>query len=127
MWLSVALGGALGAMARFALSGLAPTEPGRFPVATFTANAVGCFVMGCLYVLVIERQLLPMAWRPFLMVGFLGAFTTFSTFSIEALGLWQNQYISLAISYVLASVVVTLLAAWAGYSLSEAMLSMWIK
>lgn len=119
VWLSVAAGGAFGAMTRFGLSSWLTPEPGKFPIATFTANITGCFLMGVLYVVVMDKHVLPMAWRPFLMVGFLGAFTTFSTFSIEALGLWQTQHFSLALSYVLATMVVSILAVWSGYSLSE--------
>jgi fluoride exporter len=118
-WLAVAFGGALGAMARFALSAWLVSAPGRFPVATFCANGIGCLLAGVLYVLIVDKQFLPISWRPLLMVGFLGAFTTFSAFSVEALNLWLGQHHSLAIVYVVASVIVSLLAVWAGYSASQ--------
>lgn len=126
-WLAVALGGAFGAVARYALStwlSFAPAVgPGvaviRFPLATFLANAIGCFLMGVMYVVVVEKQLMPSSWRPLLMVGFLGAFTTFSAFAIEALTMWQNQQLMMILVYVFGSIVVNLLAVWAGYSISE--------
>lgn len=118
-WLAVAVGGALGATARFALGGWLGAAPGRFPWATFCANGIGCFLMGVLYVLIVDKSVLPVSWRPFLMVGILGAFTTFSTFAIEALVLWQAQHTGLAVLYVAASVAFSLLAVWAGYSLTE--------
>lgn len=117
-WLMVACGGALGACARFAIGMWLQPQPGRFPVATFTANVVGCFLMGMLYVMIIERQWLPPSWRPPLMVGFLGALTTFSSFSIEALALWHTHHNLLAATYVIGSMVVCLVAVWLGYNLT---------
>lgn len=115
-WLAVAIGGAIGAMARYGLLLSLSHRPDRFPVATFLANLCGCFLMGVLYVLIVQRGLIPTCWRPFLTVGFLGAFTTFSTFSLEALLLWQNQQPLIAVLYVTTSVVGCLLAVWLGYT-----------
>lgn len=117
-YLAVAAGGALGACLRFALSTWLSAGPARFPIATFCANGLGCLCMGVLYVVIVERQIVSPEWRPFLLVGVLGAFTTFSTFAIEALTLWQNQQLSLALAYVFASIVVSLLAVWLGYTLA---------
>lgn len=117
-YLAVAAGGALGACMRFALSVYLAAAPGRFPVATFCANGIGCLAMGVLYFVIVEKQIISTQWRPFLMVGVLGAFTTFSTFSMEALTLWQNQQLSLALLYVIASLVVSLLAVWLGYTVA---------
>ena len=66
--------------------------------------------MGILFVLIIEKAALPAEMRSLLMIGFLGAFTTFSTFSLDALGLWQNGHLFLALVYVLATVVLCLVA-----------------
>ena len=108
-WLAVALGGALGAVARFAVNGLLfPVFGHRFPLATLVINVAGSLVMGLLYVLILERGLLNPEWRNFLMVGVLGAFTTFSAFSLDAAALWQNGHLFLACSYVLASVTLSL-------------------
>lgn len=118
-WLAVALGGALGACMRFGLGLWLQPSPGQFPVATFSANVLGCFLMGILYVVVIDKHIIPMSWRPFLMVGMLGALTTFSTFSIEALGLWLTHHFVLAAVYVAASVSASIFAVWVGYSVAE--------
>ena len=90
-YLLVALGGALGAMARFGVGHLAVLVLGRgFPYATLCVNVAGSFVIGVLYVWIGERA--PpgaVEWRAFLMVGVLGAFTTFSSFSLETLQLYS--------------------------------------
>ncbi len=111
MWhlLAVALGGALGALARYGVGGLLfPLAGNRFPVATLSVNVAGSVLMGVCYVLIIDRGVLPPEWRNFLMVGFLGAFTTFSTFSLDALALWQNGHLLLALCYVLLSLILCL-------------------
>ena len=110
-WIAVAIGGALGAMARYGVSTLvfdASTQ--RFPYATLSVNVLGSFLMGILFVLIVEKGLLPPEMRSILMVGFLGAFTTFSTFSLDALGLWQNGHLLLALVYALGTVVLCLAA-----------------
>jgi len=108
-WLMVACGGALGAMARFGVNALLfPVAGHRFPLATLAINVSGCIVMGVLYVLVVERGTLPGEWRNLLMVGFLGAYTTFSAFSLDALALWQNGHLALAALYVGLSVILSL-------------------
>lgn len=122
-WLAVACGGALGAMARYAISGWLPSAPGQFPIPTFFANVLGCFIMGVAYVTIVDKHILPMEWRPFIMVGFLGALTTFSTFSIEALALLQMQKLTLAAGYLISSVLACLFAVWLGFSLTEKFLN----
>ena len=110
-WLAVALGGAFGAMARYALNGWLfriTTHP--FPFGTLTVNVVGSFLMGICYVLIVDKGVFPALSRELVMVGFLGAFTTFSTFSLDALALWQNGHLLLALSYVLTNVVLCLFA-----------------
>ncbi len=66
--------------------------------------------MGILFVLIIEKAALPAEMRSLLMIGFLGAFTTFSTFSLDALGLWQNGHLFMALIYILATVILCLIA-----------------
>jgi fluoride exporter len=80
----VAAGGVLGTLARWVVGLAAPTAPGTFPAATFGVNAVGCLLMGVLVALAVERPGAHPLLRPFLGVGVLGGFTTFSTFAVEA-------------------------------------------
>jgi CrcB protein len=110
-WFAVAIGGALGAMARYAVSiWIFNATSHKFPYATLTVNVLGSFVMGILFVIIVERAALPAEMRGLLMIGFLGAFTTFSTFSLDALGLWQNGHLFVALVYVLATVVLCIVA-----------------
>ena len=122
IWLAVAVGGALGAIARYGLTLWLPPLPGKFPLATFCTNVLGCFVMGALYVLIVQKAVIPLSWRPFLATGVLGAFTTFSTFSLEAFNLWQQQTV-LAAAYVASTIGGTLLAVWAGVQVCRIFLS----
>ena len=110
-WLAVAIGGALGAMARYGFSGwIFDSTSHKFPYATLSVNVMGSLVMGVLFVLILEKGALPPEMRSLLMIGFLGAFTTFSTFSLDALGLWQNGHLFLALVYALGTVVLCLAA-----------------
>jgi len=113
--LFIALGGAGGALARYGLHLLVHgTDPVRFPWATLAVNAAGSFAIGAAYVLIVERAWLHPDWRGVLMVGFLGAFTTFSTFSLETLLLFEAGRIGAGLVYVGASLLLCLLAVWAG-------------
>ena len=110
-WLSIAIGGAMGAMGRYWVSSfLLPISSYKFPYATFSVNVAGSLLMGILYVLIVERGGLPEQARHLLMVGFLGAFTTFSTFSLDAISLWQNGGQTMALIYVISTVFSCLLA-----------------
>jgi fluoride exporter len=110
-WLAVAMGGALGSMARYALSTwIFQVSNHKFPYATLTVNVLGSLVMGVLFVVIVEKAALPSEMRSLLMIGFIGAFTTFSTFSLDALGLWQNGHLFMALIYTLATVVLCLIA-----------------
>ncbi|MDB3967105.1 fluoride efflux transporter CrcB [Porticoccaceae bacterium] len=110
-WLAVAIGGALGAMARYGVSGLIfDATSHKFPYDTLWVNVLGSFIMGVLFVVILEKGLLPPEMRSILMIGFLGAFTTFSTFSLDALGLWQNGHLFLALVYALGTVFLCLAA-----------------
>jgi CrcB protein len=122
---AVAGGGALGALGRYGLTlWFAQAFPAKFNLATLMANIVGSLLMGVGYVLIVERALLPGAFRYLLMVGLLGAFTTFSTFSLEALQLLQSGQWVGAIGYVLASVLLSLVAVFAGYFLTQLLVQM---
>ncbi len=111
-WLAVALGGALGAMGRYGVNGLVFSwVGGRWPLGTLLVNVLGSILMGIFYVLIVERHIMSGPWREFIMIGMLGAFTTFSTFSFDSLSLWEGGHEALAIAYVVASVVLCIAGA----------------
>ena len=110
-WLAVAIGGALGSVARYALSSwIFDITSHKFPYATLIVNVAGSFVMGILFVVVVERAALPAEMRSLLMIGFIGAFTTFSAFSLDALGLWQNGHVLMSVIYMITAVILCLVA-----------------
>ncbi|MEM8661779.1 MAG: fluoride efflux transporter CrcB [Pseudomonadota bacterium] len=105
----IALGGASGAVARYLLGNwVHRLWEGHFPLGTLLVNIVGSFAIGVVYVLLVERELIHQDWRGVLMVGFLGAFTTFATFSLETITLLESGQIWHALGYVLASVILCL-------------------
>lgn len=88
--LFIALGGASGAVSRYLLSTWAHSLwEGTYPVGTLLVNALGSFGIGIVYVLLVEKELIHQDWRGVLMVGFLGAFTTFSTFRWRPSACWK--------------------------------------
>ena len=110
-WLVIALGGALGALGRYGIAlHLAPSNSGEFPTATVLVNVLGSFLVGVAYVFMVERGGLPALTRDMLMIGFLGAFTTFSAFSLEALLLWQAGHIQMALLYLFLTLFLCLVA-----------------
>ena len=123
-FIAVALGGALGAMLRYAISlwsvqRLETLMPTAALAGTLIANAVGAFLIGVLFVVITEKGLITESWRPLLIVGFLGALTTFSTFSLEAVGLLQQGEWLTAMVYVLSSVIICLFLTWVGIELAR--------
>jgi len=115
MTLAIAAGGAVGALLRYWVSTGVHLLVGRgFPYGTLAVNVSGSLVMGMLYVLIIERMDVDPLWRGAVLIGLLGAFTTFSTFSIETLNLLENGEPVKAAVNVLASVSVCIVACWLG-------------
>lgn len=107
----IAAGGAGGAVSRYLLATWVHSLwEGKLPVGTLMVNVLGSFAIGIVYVL-IEQQVVHPDWRGVLMVGFLGAFTTFSTFSLETIHLLENGYVIHALGYMLASAVLCVLVA----------------
>lgn len=112
----VAAGGALGAVLRLGVTlGMGRVASPGFPVGVLTVNVVGSFLIGVVIVLSFHRGLDHL--NPFIVTGVLGGFTTFSTFSLEALTLWERGATGAAIAYVGLSVILSLaavaLGAWA--------------
>lgn len=117
--LFVALGGAGGAVSRYLLSSwIQANGDARLPLGTLLVNVLGSAIIGLVYIL-IERQIVHPDWRSVLMVGFLGAFTTFSTFSLETIHLLEEGHIVMAACYALMSVVLCIVAAASGMYLAR--------
>ena len=117
----VAIAGALGALARYGLSSaISSRGPRTFPTATFVINISGSFVLGLLAILLTERFVASVSLRTSLTVGFLGAYTTFSTFSLETFRLLDDGAVAVAAAYVAASVVLGVVAAYLGVLVARA-------
>ncbi len=117
-YLWVALGGALGSVARYGCSGLAARWLGiGFPYGTMFVNVAGSFMIGVLGTLALGggRSLASTDARAFLIVGVLGGFTTFSSFSLETLNLARAGDLGAAVTNIAASLVLCLIAVWLGY------------
>lgn len=113
--LAIAAGGAIGALLRYWTSIAVHGRLGMaFPYGTLAVNVLGSLLMGFLYIWLIERMAAGPALRAFLLVGVLGAFTTFSTFSMETLNLLEAGHPGKALANVLVSVVVCVTAAGLG-------------
>ena len=114
--LLVALGGALGSVARYKLSGLVlqNTMDWRFPAGTFAVNVVGCLVAGLLAGLAERHEFFTADTRLLLFTGVLGGFTTFSAFGLETMILLRRGELMVAGSNIVLSVVAGLAALWIG-------------
>ncbi|MSQ61860.1 MAG: fluoride efflux transporter CrcB [Dehalococcoidia bacterium] len=118
--LLIALAGGLGAVSRFALDQwIGRRLPGQFPWGTFAINVSGSFVLGLLFTLLTERYVANTTFRLSLTTGFLGAYTTFSTFALETNRLWGSGAQGLAAVNVAGSVAAALLAVWLGAALAR--------
>ena len=115
-WLlpTIGAGGMVGASARHALELAWPTPPGAFPWATFVTNASGCALIGLLMVYVVEVGAGHPLLRPFVAVGVLGGFTTFSTYTVETTALLDVGEPGLALVYLFGTLVAALLSVVAG-------------
>ena len=117
---AVALGGSLGTPARYGISVLVHVTPGSFPWGTFGTNISGSFALGLIMALLLERFPPTRYLRPFVATGFLGAFTTYSTFATETDLLVRNGHGRVALAYAAASLVGGFAAVWVGLALGRA-------
>ncbi|HHM05045.1 MAG TPA: fluoride efflux transporter CrcB [Gammaproteobacteria bacterium] len=118
--IAIAVGGAVGAVLRFGVSTATYNILGRsFPFGTLMVNVLGSVLMGVLYVLFIDRLNIAPEWRAAVLIGLLGSFTTFSTFSLETLNLLENGAPVKALLNIMLSVALCLAAAWLGLALGR--------
>ncbi len=111
----VAAGGALGSVGRYLMAQMLRTQ--HFPWATFLVNSIGCFIIGAVLAVSLRNSGFEQNWRLFLATGICGGFTTYSAFSLEMLSMLQQNRIFLFAIYLLATVVIGLIATWLGYTL----------
>ena len=122
MIIAVAIGGALGAVGRLLLdNGIGQLFGQGFPLGTMVINVIGSFCLGVLVEVFSETYLVTPELRAFLVTGILGAFTTFSTFSLDFVSLWGRGEIPLAFGYLLGTVCFGIMAFLAGSLISRAL------
>ncbi|MFC0505773.1 fluoride efflux transporter FluC [Micromonospora costi] len=119
---AIAAGGVLGALGRAGLQAAFPHAPAAFPWATFGINLTGCLLIGALMAVLRARGGGPPLARPFLGVGVLGGFTTFSTYAVDIHQALVAGAPGTALAYLAATVVGALLAVWAGDALAGRLL-----
>jgi len=116
----VGLGGGIGSISRYLFQRwIYQLYPGHFPWGTFGVNFLGCFLIGIFWGMSFRSFDENEHWKLFLMTGLCGGFTTFSAFTLEGIGLLKEQRLLLFSSYVLASVIIGLLATWLGTLLTK--------
>ena len=122
-YIAIAFGGAIGAVSRYWLySAVQRLHDSGFPLGTFVVNVLGSFLIGVFFVLLADKAQIAEQWRPIIVVGFLGGLTTFSTFSLDALLLFEQGHYNTALFYIISSIVLCLIAAFAGMQLTRVML-----
>ena len=117
---AIALGGALGAPARYGVAQLIHSAPGTFPWATFWTNITGSFALGLFLAVLVERFPPSRYLRPFVATGFLGAYTTYSTFAVETDLLIKDGHAVIGIVYTVVSLLAGCAAVWLGISAARA-------
>jgi fluoride exporter len=113
--LLVGLGGSIGSMARYAVSLLIKSI--TFPFATLSVNIIGSFIIGLVLAMSIKEAGISDNWKIFVATGICGGFTTFSAFSLENMGLLQSGKITMAVIYIIFSIVLGIVATFLGYGL----------
>jgi CrcB protein len=118
----IALGGAMGALARYQLAALIQARvPAGFPWGTFVVNISGCLVMGVVTTIFTERLVVHPNWRLLIPIGFIGAYTTFSTFEYETFRAVTEGSWLIGAANVVASVLAGYVALWLGVALTRSL------
>ncbi|WP_335935418.1 fluoride efflux transporter CrcB [Streptomyces sp. PTD5-9] len=120
---AVAVGGAVGAAARYGASLLWPTAAGAFPWTILTVNAVGCAVIGVFMVVITDVWAAHRLVRPFFGTGVLGGFTTFSTYAVDVQRLVDGREVRTGLAYLALTPVVALTAVWIAVALTRRVIS----
>jgi CrcB protein len=116
----IGLAGFIGTLSRYWLSGVVARRYGEtFPMGTLVVNLVGCFLVGLLFYLLQERFLVNQTVRTVVLIGFLGGFTTFSSFGLQTFTLLQDGEFGIAALNILGANVIGLVLVWAGYTLAR--------
>ena len=116
----IALAGGLGALSRYGLAGVVQRMAGPgFPLGTAVVNVLGCFLFGLIWTLIEERFLLPAAIKPYILTGFMGAFTTFSTYTFETGALITGSQWTLALTNILGQTILGLVFLFLGMMLAR--------
>jgi CrcB protein len=119
--LLVGLGGFVGTLFRYWLSGLIAKRYGEtFPLGTLAVNAIGCFIIGFLFYFFYDRSLTTPTARTVVLIGVIGGFTTFSSYGLQTFTLLRDGEVFLALVNVVASNVLGLALVWLGYVLAKA-------
>jgi CrcB protein len=124
---AIAAGGVLGAEARYAMSVRMPHDPGQWPWATWLVNISGCFLIGILMVIITELTSPHRLLRPFLGVGVLGGYTTFSTAMVDVQQMALAGHAAAALGYLAATVSAAVAAAFTGVTLTRAAAALWVR
>ena len=118
--LLIAIGGALGSVARYLFSTLVLRASGSLlPIGTFAVNLAGCLAFGCMMGAAQQRFIMTPQTRAFLLIGVLGGFTTFSSYAYESFALMQDGQFAAAAFNIIGQVVAGLVGVWAGYVITN--------